>query len=161
MSCGSTQKPAAEPAAAADPNAPVMPTKSTEPHHKAGDNPFVGAKWWVDPYGQAHLRAARTKTSDPEASALLAKIAQYGGADWVGVWSPFVGNWVYKRVGLLQKNGDFPYFVAYNIPNRDCGQYSAGGASKADEYKEWITAFARGIGDRKAVVIHWNQTACR
>jgi endoglucanase len=153
MSCGSTQKPAAEPAAAADPNAPLMPTKTTAPHHKAGENPFVGAKWWVDPYGQAHLRAVRTKATDPEASALLEKIAQYGGADWVGEWTPFVGNWIYKRVNLLQKNGDLPYFVAYNIPKRDCGQYSAGGASKGDQYKEWITTFARAIGDRRAAVI--------
>lgn len=154
MSCGSTQKPAAEATPpGADPNAPKLPASSTEPHHKAGDNPFVGAKWWVDPYGQAHVRAVKLKKTDPEAAALMEKIAEHGGADWVGQWTPFVANWTFKRVNLLQKNGDLPFFVAYNIPNRDCGQYSAGGASKADEYKQWISDFARGIGDRKAAVI--------
>jgi len=123
------------------------------PHHKLGENPFVGAKWWVDPYGQAHLRSLRTKKTDPEASALLTKIAEQGGADWVGEWTPYVENWMAKRVTLLEKNGALPLFVAYNIPKRDCGQYSAGGASKGDQYKEWITGFARGIGDRKAAVI--------
>jgi endoglucanase len=43
--------------------------------------------------------------------------------------------------------------VLYNIPHRDCGLYSAGGASDADAYKEWIRAVAAGIGDRPAVVI--------
>ncbi len=152
MSCGSAQKPATEAASTAGAAAEPM-AKSTLPHHKATENPFVGAKWWVDPYGQAHLRALRTKKTDPEVSALLDKIAQYGGADWVGEWTPYVENWVRKRVTLLEKNGTLPFFVAYNIPKRDCGQYSAGGASKAAEYKEWITGFARGIGDRKAAVV--------
>jgi len=150
-SCGSSPPPGAQSSGGASPAA--APAKSTQPHHKAGENPFVGAKWWVDPYGQAHLRSLRTKKTDPEASELLTKIAQYGGADWVGEWTPYVENWVSKRVTLLEKNGAFPYFVAYNIPKRDCGQYSAGGASKGEQYKEWITGFARGIGDRRAAVI--------
>jgi endoglucanase len=43
--------------------------------------------------------------------------------------------------------------VAYNIPLRDCGSYSAGGASSPDSYKAWIRAFAAGIGSRRAVVV--------
>jgi len=148
VSCGSSPPPPPP-----NPNAVKLPEKSTMPHHKLGENPFVGAKWWVDPYGQAHLRSLRTKKTDPEASALLTKIAEQGGADWVGEWTPYVENWMAKRVTLLEKNGALPLFVAYNIPKRDCGQYSAGGASKGDQYKEWITGFARGIGDRKAAVI--------
>jgi endoglucanase len=149
-SCGGPQKPVVT---TPDPNAPVLPSKTNVPHHKLGENPFIGAKWWVDPYGQARLHSKKPKTADPEAPALLAKIAEQGGADWVGEWTPFVANWVFKRVTLLEKNGKFPLFVAYNIPKRDCGQYSAGGASKAEQYKEWITGFANGIGDRKAAVI--------
>ena len=43
--------------------------------------------------------------------------------------------------------------VAYNIPGRDCGQYSAGGAGSASKYRAWIDHFARGIANRRAVVI--------
>ena len=43
--------------------------------------------------------------------------------------------------------------VAYNIPFRDCAQYSAGGATSVAEYEAWIDAVAAGIGDREAVVI--------
>lgn len=43
--------------------------------------------------------------------------------------------------------------VAYNVPGRDCGEYSAGGASDSDAYRAWVDAFARAIGDRPAIVI--------
>jgi endoglucanase len=43
--------------------------------------------------------------------------------------------------------------VAYNIPFRDCAQFSAGGATNRAEYLAWIDGFAKGIGRREAVVI--------
>jgi endoglucanase len=46
-----------------------------------------------------------------------------------------------------------PVFVAYNIPGRDCGQYSSGGTASSDSYKTWINGLAAGIGSRKAAVI--------
>ena len=42
--------------------------------------------------------------------------------------------------------------VAYNIPNRDCGQFSAGGTG-ADSYKTWISGIVKGIGSANAMVI--------
>lgn len=49
--------------------------------------------------------------------------------------------------------GTVPVFVAYNIPFRDCAQFSAGGATTKAEYLAWIDGVAAGIGARKAVVI--------
>ncbi|NUT31590.1 MAG: glycoside hydrolase family 6 protein [Hamadaea sp.] len=46
-----------------------------------------------------------------------------------------------------------PVLVAYNIPFRDCAQYSAGGATTVAEYKAWIDALAAGIGEHRAAVI--------
>ena len=46
-----------------------------------------------------------------------------------------------------------PVLVAYNVPFRDCAQYSAGGAVDTEAYQAWIDGFARGIGQDKAVVI--------
>ena len=46
-----------------------------------------------------------------------------------------------------------PVLVSYNIPFRDCSQYSAGGALDTAAYDAWIDAFAAGIGKGKAVVI--------
>jgi endoglucanase len=46
-----------------------------------------------------------------------------------------------------------PVLVAYNLPFRDCAQFSAGGATSIQEYINWIDGFATGVGDQKAVVI--------
>jgi endoglucanase len=46
-----------------------------------------------------------------------------------------------------------PVLVAYNIPFRDCAQFSAGGATSVEEYQAWIDGFAAGLGNARAVVI--------
>lgn len=38
-----------------------------------------------------------------------------------------------------------PGCVLYNIPDRDCGNFSKGGASSNEQYVKWVEAFARGI----------------
>jgi len=55
-----------------------------------------------------------------------------------------------KSAALLRT---VPILVAYNIPFRDCAQYSAGGAVDATAYKAWIDGFAAGIGNEQVVVI--------
>jgi hypothetical protein len=44
--------------------------------------------------------------------------------------------------------GKVPVLVAYNLPERDCGLYSSGGATNIK-----ARVFAAGIGDREAVVV--------
>jgi hypothetical protein len=46
-----------------------------------------------------------------------------------------------------------PIFVAYNIPGRDCSQYSAGGAPTDADYDAWINAIGGALGTAKAVVL--------
>jgi endoglucanase len=46
-----------------------------------------------------------------------------------------------------------PIFVAYNIPGRDCSEYSAGGAPSDAAYEAWIDSISRALGDAKAVVL--------
>ena len=46
-----------------------------------------------------------------------------------------------------------PVLVAYDIPGRDCAQYSAGGALDQADYEAWIDGLASGIGTGKAIVI--------
>ena len=46
-----------------------------------------------------------------------------------------------------------PLLVLYNIPGRDCGSYSAGGAENTTDYEAWIDAIAVAIGDEKVVII--------
>jgi endoglucanase len=46
-----------------------------------------------------------------------------------------------------------PVLVAYDVPGRDCSQYSSGGAATGDAYKAWIDGFVKGLGSTKAVVL--------
>lgn len=46
-----------------------------------------------------------------------------------------------------------PVFVAYNIPGRDCSEYSAGGAPTDAAYRAWIDSIAAALGNTKAVVL--------
>jgi endoglucanase len=140
-------------AATPTPAKPAEPPAPPLPPWKHGENPFVGAHYWTDPYGNAFLKSKLLREKDPEQSKLLKKIADNGAAEWIGDWTPNVGNWINKKVTAMIKTGALPLFIAYNLPKRDCGNYSAGGSEKGDAYKKWISAFAKGIGDRRAAVV--------
>ncbi|GAB1640724.1 glycoside hydrolase family 6 protein [Krasilnikovia sp. MM14-A1259] len=60
---------------------------------------------------------------------------------------------VRDHVRAAARTRSMPVFVAYNIPFRDCGAYSAGGARTVAEYRAWIDAFAAGLGDSRAAVM--------
>ena len=55
---------------------------------------------------------------------------------------------------LFKRSGDkMPILVVYNMPNRDIGQYSKGGAQTHAEYLEFIQDFSNGIGNNKPIVV--------
>jgi len=60
---------------------------------------------------------------------------------------------VHKTMTEAALTSTVPVLVAYDIPYRDCGGLSAGGALDTPSYEAWIDAFAAGIGNRQAVVI--------
>ncbi len=60
---------------------------------------------------------------------------------------------VRRTVRQANGQGTVPVLVAYNLPFRDCAQFSAGGATSVNQYKAWIDNFAAGIGNLKAIVI--------
>lgn len=58
-----------------------------------------------------------------------------------------------KTVTAAARAHRLPVLSLYNIPGRDCAQYSAGGAADTAEYEAWIDAVRDGIGNRPADVI--------
>jgi endoglucanase len=60
---------------------------------------------------------------------------------------------VHTTVVRAASQATVPVLVAYNIPFRDCAQFSAGGATTLEDYEAWIDGFAAGIGDHQAIVI--------
>ena len=45
-----------------------------------------------------------------------------------------------------------PLLVLYNVPFRDCSQYSSGGATSVEEYEDWIDEVVAGIGRREVAI---------
>ena len=60
---------------------------------------------------------------------------------------------VQETVTKATLKGQIPVLVLYNLPFRDCAQYSAGGATNGVQYASFIRAVASGIGNRKAIVL--------
>src|SRR5919206_45591 len=54
--------------------------------------------------------------------------------------------------GLARAAGRVPVFVAYNIPARDCGGYSAGGIA-ASAYRTWVRSIGAGLGGAPSVIV--------
>ena len=122
-------------------------------HTAPSANPFAGAKLFVDPYSNARKTANGWRSTRPADAAQMDKIASQPQADWFGGWYADIYQAVNARTTTITNAGALPVFVAYNIPFRDCGGYSSGGAANADAYRTWITNFANGIGTRRAVVV--------
>lgn len=116
-------------------------------------NLFSSAKMYVNPFSPAKKQADAWRRSRPADAALLDKIANQPIATWMGDWNSDVGGDVRSTVSRITGAKALPVFVAYNIPNRDCGSYSAGGARNANAYRQWIRSFANGLGGKPAVVI--------
>ena len=49
--------------------------------------------------------------------------------------------------------GAAPVLVVYNIPNRDCGGHSGGGAPDHQSYRDWVDQFAAGLSGPAYIVL--------
>lgn len=61
----------------------------------------------------------------------------------------------YSLQRLLRRTApQLPVLVVYNMPNRDVGQYSKGGAKTRESYLSFLQSFADGIGNNKPILIY-------
>jgi endoglucanase len=58
-----------------------------------------------------------------------------------------------RNITRAEKYGTTPVFVTYDIPNRDCGGESAGGAESDAEYLEWNQLVVDNIRGHRAVIL--------
>jgi len=88
-----------------------------------------------------------------DARKLLALVTTPHAA-WFATGTPEeVRKSVRQTMTAADKQHRTPVLVAYNLPYRDCSQYSGGGATDTAAYQAWIDGFARGIGKGKALVV--------
>ncbi len=104
--------------------------------------------------GAVNQIAALVKARDlPNALRLAAMVATPQAVWFTGGTPGEVQKAVKKVMAAAALEKRVPVLVAYNLPFRDCAQYSAGGAVDTAAYQAWIDGFAKGIRDGKAVVI--------
>ncbi|MCF6525982.1 glycoside hydrolase family 6 protein [Streptomyces sp. JJ36] len=108
--------------------------------------------YWVNPHGSAARQAEKYRAAGRDAEAeLIEKIASRPVAEWIGPEDPAAET---RRLTRAAERADRrALLVLYNLPHRDCGQYSQGGAPDGDAYRAWVDAVVRGIGDRAATVV--------
>ena len=105
-------------------------------------------------HGAIEQIAGLISSGDKADAGLIGEMIDTPQAVWFSKGTPqSVQQEVKNTVQRATGKGTLPVLVAYNIPFRDCAQFSAGGATTIQEYMGWIDGFAAGIGDQKAVVI--------
>jgi endoglucanase len=114
-------------------------------------SPFAGRRLYVDPGSLARRQADQWQRSRPADAAAMRAIAAQPQAVWLGDWTRDVRGEVDSR--LSGAGNALVVLVAYDIPHRDCGLYSAGGARDGDAYRRWIIGLAQGLRRRPAAVI--------
>ncbi|MFC4244140.1 glycoside hydrolase family 6 protein [Gryllotalpicola reticulitermitis] len=130
------------------PHGPVAPQKTS---HVLGQAKLFVAAPSSDAVKQTIQLAAHHDTTDAIA---LAKVLATPQAVWLDGGTPAqVRKTVQRTIAAATVERTVPVFVAYNIPGRDCDQYSAGGATDTASYEAWIAAIAAGIGNAKAGIL--------
>ncbi|GAA3640112.1 hypothetical protein GCM10022200_24660 [Microbacterium awajiense] len=117
----------------------------------AAEPGLPGSDLFVNPFSTT-LEAAQSLSGQARDDAQL--LGSIPSAEWFTKGTPAeVALEAREYVDAATAAGQMPVLVAYNLPYRDCSQYSAGGARDTAEYVAWIDGLAAGIGDRAATVI--------
>lgn len=141
-------------------NSPASSTKASSvavvvPHlivsKQTGPPAWTKLPLYTDPTNEATTYVQSNPTA-PNAS-LIAREGQVPVTEWFGDWSPDVQSDANTYVSAATQANAVPVLALYNIPERDCGGYSSGGATSGAAYVSWIQQVSAGIGNRLAVVI--------
>ncbi|GAB1329450.1 glycoside hydrolase family 6 protein [Streptomyces sennicomposti] len=121
-------------------------------HAAVTQQPKDGDPYWVDPDSRAARQVtAYTRAGRTADAARIRRIAEQPTGEWIGPENPEQEARGFTEAAA--KAGRTALLVLYDIPHRDCGQYSQGGAADGHAYRAWIDGVAQGIGDRAATVV--------
>jgi endoglucanase len=115
-------------------------------------DPLLGEHFYWNPSSSAAIAERQLQAQGQTAeAATMQKISTHPEAIWLT--SDSAPSVVPKIMTAAAANNMVPVFVAYDIPWRDCSQYSSGGAASAAAYEGFINLLTSGLGQSKAVVI--------
>ena len=118
----------------------------------ANANPFEGQQLYVIPNSDASRQAAEWRTTRPADAKIMDRLAAQPEAQWL-LGENDTSAEVAQKIGPAQSSGKLPVLVLYNIPHRDCGSFSAGGAGSPADYRAWINLVAKGLGHSRVALV--------
>ncbi len=141
--------------------APAFASARARSGAPAATDPLTGVHAFVDRAdGLAAVAARRLRSAHPRQARLLDVIAREPDTGRWGNWTPtsLVGPEVsaYLARAAAESPGSVPELSTYWIVDPPlthpyCGQYSDT-PERASAYDQWVTNFANGIGDARAIV---------
>ncbi|WP_344356111.1 glycoside hydrolase family 6 protein [Streptomyces gobitricini] len=139
-------------AGCSSPDAGAGGGKEPETAPVVSQQPKATDPFWVNPGSKAAQQVASyLRDGKKEDAELIKRIASQPVGEWVGTEQPEEdARSITEAAAKADRDA---VLVLYNIPHRDCGQHSAGGAADGDAYRAWLDKVAKGIGDRRATVI--------
>ncbi|MCC5036388.1 glycoside hydrolase family 6 protein [Streptomyces sp. WAC 00631] len=115
--------------------------------------PEADSTYYVDPETQSAKWVA-ANPGDSRAAVIRDRIASVAQGRWFTTTNTGeVRAEVDAFVGDAQSAGQIPIMVVYNMPNRDCGGASSGGAANHSAYRQWVDEIAAGLNGRPAAII--------
>ena len=109
--------------------------------------------FYVDP-SSSSAKWVAANPGDWKASLIRDRIASVPQARWYTTTNTSsVRSEVSSFVGAAASAGKIPILVVYNVPNRDCGGASGGGAPSHSAYRAWVDEVAAGLAGRPATIV--------
>jgi len=109
--------------------------------------------FYVDPESNA-ARWVAANPNDGRTAVIRDRIANVPQARWFTTTNTAtVRAQVDGFVGAAAAAGKIPIMVVYDIPNRDCGGASSGGAPSHAAYRAWVDEVAAGLAGRPAYIV--------
>ncbi len=129
---------------------PEVAVAPSAPSQAAGPQGSTDTYVARDPALEAEI-AKREKT-DPAGAAALRELSQQPVSKWFN-GSQYDGREIKNYMDGAEAAGKKGLLTMYDIPGRDLGNFSKGGAASSEAYLANVNTVAQSIGNRKADVI--------
>jgi endoglucanase len=106
---------------------------------------------YLEPDSEARRQIEEWRHLRPKDAAVLEKIANQPQAIWLT--DNYSLRVLRAAVSNIRMSHSLPVIVLYNIPDRDLGGHSKGGAESAEAYREWIDEVDDILSDLPAIII--------
>ena len=133
------------------------PTESRSDNGYVETPPVTGGLAGLGLYSVPDSRALATvaswRTGRSDDAALIERLARTPQGTWFNGWQPDPRAAAASVAQQANDGGAVAVIVVYNIPNRDCGLHSGGGAASPAAYQAFVQSIADGIRGKKTIVV--------